>query len=103
MAEKINLQDIKKVKDKPLSRPAGLTKTIGVRSELSYNIYQKEERRVDDLGLLDYRGMVDNDGTMQMIINAINNLILSASFEIQDDEVFSEEQKGNEKQEDSEE
>jgi len=47
--------------------------------------------------------MVDNDGTMQMIINAINNLILSASFEIQDDEVFSEEQKGNEKQEDSEE
>ena len=63
-----------------------LTRTLGFRGEQLINSYEQEEVRRDNLKIEDYRRMIDNDGQVQMIWNAITNTILSAGIEIQDDE-----------------
>jgi SPP1 gp7 family putative phage head morphogenesis protein len=47
--------------------------------------YNLEERRVDDLKISDYRRMRDNDGEVQMLLNAVKNVILGGGFDIIDD------------------
>src|SRR5690606_22668496 len=49
------------------------------------DVYKLEERKVDDLKISDYRRMRDNDGEVQMLLNATKNTILSAGFDILDD------------------
>ena len=63
-----------------------LTIEVGHGGESLVLGYTGEERRVDDLTIKDYRRMIDNDGQMQMLWNAISNTILSAGIEFQDDE-----------------
>jgi SPP1 gp7 family putative phage head morphogenesis protein len=64
----------------------------GVPNEMYVSSYYNEERRVDDLSILDYRKMRDNDGQVQMILNAIYNTIQAAGFEVEDDDSFIEAQ-----------
>ncbi len=49
------------------------------------NTLIREEIRQDNLKITDYRRMFDNDGQVQMLVNAVFNTILSAGIEIQDD------------------
>lgn len=73
-------------KKKPI-RSKVATTPKGVNNENFIDWYQKEERRVDDLSLQDYRDML-NDGQISMLWNATVNTILSAGFSIQDDEAY---------------
>lgn len=65
-----------------------LTMRSGVAAEMLVTSYYNEEIKVDDLKLLDYRRMKDNDGQVQMLINATVNTILASGFEIIDDPDF---------------
>jgi len=61
------------------------TTSIGIGGERMINSFRMEEDRVDDLTIEDYRRMVDNDGQVQMIYNAITTAIHSAGLTVQDD------------------
>ena len=50
--------------------------------------YAKEEIRQDNLKITDYKRMADNDGQVQMLINAVFNTILGAGIEIKDDDEY---------------
>src|SRR3990172_10647329 len=65
--------------------PQEMTVASGRPGEAFFTTYLEQESRSDDLKLQDYRRMLDNDGQIQMLWNAITNTILSAGFEIQDD------------------
>lgn len=71
--------------EQPVILPKEDTFEIGVRGEFLVSSYNSEEFRVDDLTIKDYRRMKDNDGEIQMLLNAIYNSILSAGFTIMDD------------------
>lgn len=75
-----------------------LTTQSGVPGEMLISSYFNEEMRVDDLSILDYRKMRDNDGQVQMLLNAIVNTILSAGFEIEDDDEWEGEKESEEKE-----
>lgn len=62
----------------------------GVNNENFIDWYEKEERRVDDLKLSDYRSML-NDGQISMLWNSIVNTILSSGLDIIDDEDYTKE------------
>jgi len=64
--------------------PREMTTIVGVPGESLISNYDGEERRIDYLTLQDYRSMVDNDGQVQMLVNAINNTILASGVEIVD-------------------
>lgn len=57
-----------------------------------------EEIRQDNLKITDYRRMMDNDGQVQMIINAIFNTILSPGVSIVDDPEYESEDDSEEKE-----
>lgn len=62
-----------------------LIKSSGKAGERLLDSFKKEERRVDTLRIEDYRKMVNNDGQIQMLINAVTNTIISSGVTIEDD------------------
>lgn len=70
---------------------------VGVKGEQLIRSFEKEEIRQDNLKITDYRRMIDNDGQVQMLINAIFNTILSAGITIQDDPSLDQEEESEEK------
>ena len=84
--------------------PKDGTQEIGVKGELSTVAaqisakFQSEEKRVDDLTIFDYRRMRDNDGQVQMLLNAIYNTILSRGVDIEEGEEWEGEEDSPEKQ-----
>ena len=58
---------------------------VGVPGEMTVSGILDEEQRVDNLKITDYRRMLDNDGQVQMLWNAIVNTIQSAGVTINDD------------------
>lgn len=68
--------------------PKVMFSSIGAPGETLAAAYLDEEKRVDFLTLSDYRTMLDNDGQIQMLWNAIVNTILSAGVEIQDPNTY---------------
>lgn len=86
-------------------RPTGNRKEIGVGGEQLIrsaglnlaNTYAKEEVRQDKLKIADYRQMFDNDGQIQMLVNAVFNTILSPGVSIVDDESYESEEDSEEK------
>jgi len=57
-----------------------------------------EEVRQDNLKITDYRRMMDNDGQVQMLVNAVFNTILSPGVSIVDDPDYEAEEDSEEKQ-----
>ena len=55
---------------------------LGSGGESLFSLIDNEEINVDKLSLADYRAMLDNDGQIQMLYNAITNTILSAGVEL---------------------
>lgn len=74
-----------------------LFKATGVPGEMLISSYSKEEQRVDDLKIEDYRKMINNDGQIQMLWNAISNTVSSAGVEIVDDPSYEGEEDSEEK------
>jgi hypothetical protein len=74
-----------------------MTTIFGKPGEVFVSSYNNEEKRIDDLKITDYRKMVDNDGLIQMLWNAITNTIMSAGFKIEDDEDIETEESSEEK------
>ena len=69
---------------------------VGTKGEMLVQGASKEEQRIGDLTIRDYRKMIDNDGQVQMIVNAIVNTIMAAGVQIVDDPEVTEEQSPSE-------
>jgi SPP1 gp7 family putative phage head morphogenesis protein len=91
-------KQLTKARNDSVKKRRGMTTEKGVKGEISVDSFRDWENRVDYLNILDYRRMVDNDGTIQMIWNAIVNTILSAGFEIIDDPELDQEEESEELQ-----
>lgn len=65
---------------------------VGVKGEQLVRSFENEEIRQDNLKITDYRRMLDNDGQVQMLVNAIFNTILSAGVKICDDSDYDSEE-----------
>lgn len=59
--------------------------------------YEEWEEYSDELSLKDYRRMLQNDGQIQMLYNAIVNTILANGFYVQDDDDIEEEESDEKK------
>ena len=81
----------------PRTNISKLTKISGVSGERTIQAFTQEEQRVDDLKIEDYRKMLDNDGQVVMIWNALVNTITSAGVEIQEDDDYEAEEDSEEK------
>jgi len=68
--------------------PQDSFKIIGAPGEQLVRNFDKEETRNDSITIMDLRRMINNDGQMQMLWNAIQTTIMSAGFSIIDDEDF---------------
>lgn len=97
----IKLEPVTAVKAKDTTKD--MKASFGVPGELLISTYHNEEVRVDDLKLSDYRRMKDNDGQVQMLINATVNTILSAGITIKDDIDFQTDNKSKKEKVESEE
>ena len=75
-----------------------MTSIFGKPGEVFIQTYYNEEKRLDDLKITDYRHMLDNDGVIQALWNAITNTIMSAGFKVQDDNDYQGEESSEEKQ-----
>lgn len=75
----------KKIVGNILATKGNMREIVGVRGQQLVQAYLREELRQDNLKIEDYRRMLDNDGQMQMIWNAIVNTILQAGIDIIDD------------------
>ncbi len=82
----------------PIKMPSNMTALFGKPGETFVNAYLKEEKRLDDLKITDYRKMLDNDGLIQMLWNAIVNTIMAAGFKVDDDDDVETEQASEEQQ-----
>lgn len=78
--------------------PDNMTTQFGKPGEMFVMNYKNEERRIDNLKITDYRLMLDNDGLIQMLWNAIVNTIMSAGFKIEDDGDIESEKSSKEKE-----
>lgn len=76
---------------------SSLFTSTGVPGEMLISSYSNEEQRVDELKIEDYRKMINNDGQVQMLWNAISNTISSAGIEIIDDPSYEGEEDSEEK------
>lgn len=79
--------------------PRSARSELGVGGEQLISTYYNEEYRQDDLGILDYRRMKNNDGQVQMLLNALVNTILSAKVRIIDDPDYAKEHKSEDGEE----
>lgn len=66
---------------------------LGVLGESLTQSYNSIEQRSDELSIVDYRRMIDNDGQVQMLWSAIVNSILSVGYSFKDSEQTEEDSK----------
>lgn len=70
-----------------------LTSEIGYAGDVVFEGWEQEEKRTDNIGIADYRKMIDTDTTVEALYNIFTMGILAATFRIDpDDEDENEEQ-----------
>lgn len=74
-----------------------LIRSSGKPGEMLIKSYENTEQRVDDLRIEDYRRMLNNDGQIQMLYNAVVNTILSAGLDIAEDESWDQDEDSEER------
>ncbi len=66
-------------------KPKDLTGEIGFAGDIVFEGFDREESRVDDIKIEDYRKMLDNDTTVEALYNIFTMSILAATYHIDAD------------------
>ena len=66
-------------------KPKDLTSEIGFAGDIVFEGFDREESRVDDIKIEDYRKMLDNDTTVEALYNIFTMSILAATYHIDAD------------------
>lgn len=66
-------------------KPKDLTSEIGFAGDIVFEGFDREESRVDDVKIEDYRKMLDNDTTVEALYNIFTMSILAATYHIDAD------------------
>lgn len=72
-------------KNNPEPTPKNLTSEIGFAGDIVFEGFDREESRVDDISIKDYRKMLDNDTTVEALYNIFTMSILAATCHIDAD------------------
>lgn len=72
-------------KNNPEPTPKNLTSEIGFAGDIVFEGFDREESRVDDISIKDYRKMLDNDTTVEALYNIFTMSILAATYHIDAD------------------
>lgn len=72
-------------KNNPEPTPKNLTSEIGFAGDIVFEGFDREESRVDDIKIEDYRKMLDNDTTVEALYNIFTMSILAATYHIDAD------------------
>ena len=66
-------------------KPKDLTSEIGFAGDIVFEGFDREESRVDDIKIEDYRKMLDSDTTVEALYNIFTMSILAATYHIDAD------------------
>ena len=72
-------------KNNPEPTPKNLTSEIGFAGDIVFEGFDREESRVDEISIKDYRKMLDNDTTVEALYNIFTMSILAATYHIDAD------------------
>lgn len=72
-------------KSNPEPTPKNLTSEIGFAGDIVFEGFDREESRVDEISIKDYRKMLDNDTTVEALYNIFTMSILAATYHIDAD------------------
>ena len=72
-------------KNNPEPTPKNLTSEIGFAGDIVFEGFDREESRVDEISIKDYRKMLDNDTTVEALYNIFTMSILAATCHIDAD------------------
>ena len=72
-------------KNNPEPTPKNLTSEIGFAGDIVFEGFEREESRVDEISIKDYRKMLDNDTTVEALYNIFTMSILAATYHIDAD------------------